>query len=67
MILISIFYLECQTKKGENCIFPFNFGGKTYNACTSKYLKKGTGHWCATGVYGNGTMIKSKWGYCDSG
>ena len=55
-----LFSLECQTKQGKNCIFPFNFRGKKYNDCTSDHLKKETGQsWCATAVYGNGTVIKN--------
>ena len=64
---IYFFILECKTQKGENCIFPFNYRGKKYNNCTSDYLKKGTGRWCATGVHRNGTMIKSRWGHCNIG
>ena len=65
-----LFSLECQTQKGENCIFPFNFRGKKYNHCTYDHLKKGTGKlepWCATAIHSNGTVIKNNWGYCDSG
>ena len=50
-----MFSLECKTEKSkENCIFPFKFGGKKYNACTKDYSDNGL-PWCATAVYRNGT------------
>ena len=57
-----MFSLECKTEKGKHCIFPFEFRGKKYNACTVDYSKKKK--WCATAVHRNGTVIKNNWGYC---
>ena len=57
-----LFSLECKTEKGKHCIFPFEFRGKKYNACTVDYSKKKK--WCATAVHRNGTVIKNNWGYC---
>ena len=62
-----MFYLECQTEDTkENCIFPFNFGGKKYNSCTKDHSENGL-PWCATAVYRNGTVIKNRWGDCSIG
>ena len=58
-----MFSLECKTEKGKHCIFPFEFRGKKYNACTVDYSKKKK--WCATAVHRNGTVIKNNWGYCE--
>merc|ERR1712223_1076143 len=58
---------ECQTEETkENCIFPFNFGGKKYNSCTKDHSENGL-PWCATAVYRNGTIIKNSWGDCSIG
>ena len=62
-----MFSLECKTEKSkENCIFPFKFGGKKYNACTKDHSENGL-PWCATAVYRNGTVIKDSWGDCSIG
>ena len=55
---------ECQTKGGENCVFPFRYNGNNYYGCTidgsaSDYA------WCATSVDGNGNV--GNWDQCKAG
>lgn len=40
---------ECQTVRGRNCIFPFNYEGQTYNSCTTTESSSGAA-WCAAEV-----------------
>ena len=49
-----------STKKSP-CIFPFNYKGKDYEACTNFGH---TQHWCSTKVDTNGTHIVGQWGDC---
>ena len=63
--------MEC-TANGQNCLFPFNFKGVTYNSCTkaSKLLHKKDNSetespWCALEVNQYGQVIVGKWGDCD--
>ena len=56
----------CITSGGASpnslCIFPFKFGGKTYNECALD----SDGYWCSTKVDSNGTHIggQGNWGTC---
>lgn len=46
----------CKTTRGEQCVFPFKHGGKTYNTCT------GTKPWCSIENKKNGYY--KRWGRC---
>lgn len=48
----------CKTDTGYLCLFPFDYGGKTYNECTDDIMPD---PWCATGP-----NVNIEWGYCDS-
>ena len=50
---------RCLTKDLKSCIFPFIYGGSTYNTC----IGGGSSSWCATEVDENG--YKTKYGYCN--
>ena len=54
---------------GKACVFPFNFNGVTYNACTLDGNTAGqTEPWCSTLTDANGDHIGSQgnWGFCSS-
>jgi len=46
------------------CIFPFKFKGKEYNACTTAESKNGK-PWCAYEVDINNVVVDGKWGDCE--
>ena len=48
---------------GSNCAFPFIFGGKEYNGCTTLFDDD---PWCFTLVDDDGVAVNGagKWGYC---
>ena len=47
------------------CVFPFNFGGETFNACTMKSAHKLENKpWCSTKVDASGNHVKGNWGSC---
>ena len=48
---------KCQTVRGKRCIFPFFYGGRTYNKCSE------AGNVCAIAVNGNGDYLRGD--YCD--
>ena len=58
----------CKTvgSKSEPCIFPFKYGGQTFNRCTSTDAQPGS-VWCATEVDDKGEVIDGRWGNCDTG
>lgn len=65
---ISIFELsatsgKCDTILGDQCVFPFTYRNKTYDACTDADT---TVHrfWCATKVDARGNFIGGEWGTC---
>ena len=55
---------NCQTKKGDNCVFPFTYKEKTYHRCTAKDSENGKA-WCPTSVEENGEVTHGKWGDCE--
>ena len=56
---------ECRPKEGGQCIFPFNFNGKTCPGPKCCNLDNdSTGSWCATRVDENGTLEGAYYGYC---
>merc|ERR550519_2202646 len=54
----------CLTDYEEKpCVFPFIYGGKTFNGCTKD------GHddwWCSVKTDGNGNYQSGQWGNCNS-
>ncbi|XP_040579517.1 uncharacterized protein [Lepeophtheirus salmonis] len=53
---------KCPTTAGDQCIFPFNYGGKTYQACTT--IDYNGVYWCATSLHANGET--KNYGDCSS-
>lgn len=49
------------TEKGELCVFPFKYKGKSYEKCIMEEKKR---PWCATTADYQGD---GKWGYCVNG
>jgi hypothetical protein len=57
----------CLTDGGEDpgkpCVFPFEFGGKSFDQCT--WQRAGDDKaWCSTQVDSHGVLIIGKWGHC---
>jgi len=56
----------CITTSFKNgskiCAFPFNYKGKTYNACTKDHHPK---YWCSTKTNSAGEFISEEWAECD--
>ena len=52
--------LDQQSKKSP-CVFPFNYRGREFEACTNK---DHTQYWCSTRVDTNGNYIDGQWGDC---
>merc|ERR1712039_756581 len=53
----------CRTQMGNECVFPFRYGGKTYGGCTRE------GHhrpWCSIRTDSNGNHVQGirNWGSC---
>ena len=55
-------FLGCTTKKGNACVFPFNYQGKSYDKCTSDGQMSNK-IWCATTKDSNGYY--DDWDYCN--
>ena len=54
---------DCKTENGKKCIFPFNYEGTTYSACTSV----GSDHpWCAYEVDSDRNLVGDEWENCDA-
>ena len=51
--------------KGEACVFPFVWSGKTYNECAYDSSLGDTYFWCSTKVDSSGTHVTGNWGKCD--
>lgn len=49
------------TEKGELCVFPFKYKGKSYDKCITEEKNR---PWCATAVDYQGD---GKWGFCVNG
>ena len=60
--ILYLIFVGCKAN-GIPCIFPFNYGGVTYNECTNATNGK---LWCATHLKSDGNGTYSKWGYCDA-
>merc|ERR1719483_810222 len=45
-----------------SCVFPFVFGGRIHNTCTT--IDGDATPWCATEVDENGVYVSGKWEYC---
>jgi len=58
--------MECKTVKGNNCIFPFKYKGKSYSSCTKVDSANGAG-WCATQVDRAGQVVRNRWEDCGLG
>lgn len=67
-ILFISYYLECRTlekskllnpEPDKPCVFPFKYGGKEYDKCTTHGW--GNVYWCGT-TYSVG--VNSGWGLC---
>ena len=65
-MIIKYFFTECKTVKGNNCIFPFKYKGKSYSSCTKVESANGAG-WCATEVDSAGQVVRNRWEDCGLG
>ena len=72
-MLKFIFTGVCRTDErgaqvNKPCVFPFRFGGITYNGCTSNHDPHAK-LWCSTQVDEGGNHIGRQgiWGYCREG
>ena len=65
-MIIRYFFTECKTVKGNNCIFPFKYKGKSYSSCTKVESANGAG-WCATQVDRAGQVVRNRWEDCGLG
>merc|ERR1712106_566241 len=52
---------DCLTTSGQSCVFPFKYGGVTYNTCTTA---GGFAPWCSTQVGSSGVHIAGNYGDC---
>merc|ERR1711892_1598766 len=52
---------DCLTTSGQSCVFPFKYGGVTYNTCTTA---GGFAPWCSTQVDSSGVHIAGNYGDC---
>ena len=59
---------KCETigSQPEPCVFPFKYGGQTFNRCTSTDAETGS-VWCATKVDDKGVVVEGRWGDCSEG
>jgi len=64
---------KAYTSTREECVLPFNYGGRSYSACTTASHSGNwyRSSWCATSVYSGGSWYDSatpshlnSWGYC---
>ena len=63
---LCLFIIQgCATEDGLACVFPFQYDGTSYSACTT-YDNEYDQLWCATEVDDNGDYIEDQWGNCNS-
>lgn len=61
LCVVKRLYLSFSvTEKGELCVFPFKYKGKTYEECVTEGKNR---PWCATTENYQGD---EKWGFCSS-
>ena len=61
--VLLMFCLGCETVEGDECIFPFNYGGITYRECTT--VENDGVLRCATTTRSDGSA--NLWGNCAVG
>ena len=66
-VVLELFYKKvcrksCRTISEVRCVFPFNYDGQTYQACTD--TDNGGIPWCSTQVDGNNNHVDGEWGTC---
>ena len=49
----------CEFKKCDGCVFPFIYGGRTYDTCVTHGTTDGSS-WCSTEVDANGVHVEGK-------
>ena len=49
----------CEFKKCDGCVFPFIYGGRTYDTCVTHGTTDGSS-WCSTEVDANGIHVEGK-------
>ena len=50
-IIADVSLQACAILDGTPCLFPFRYGGKSYNGCNEHKREKGEVYrWCATAV-----------------
>ncbi len=54
--------IEFQSNLSKPCIFPFQYGRKIYQGCTTANCSE---PWCPTQVYPDRTVIDNHHGVCD--
>eukprot|EP00457_Paulinella_chromatophora_P002474 gb/GEZN01002479.1/.p1 GENE.gb/GEZN01002479.1/~~gb/GEZN01002479.1/.p1 ORF type:complete len:646 (+),score=86.01 gb/GEZN01002479.1/:75-2012(+) len=55
---------ECVTTSGYPCIFPFNYAGMSFSACTTYGDSE---PWCAVNTDAEGNFQTGEWSMCDTG
>ena len=50
---------------GRRCIFPFEFDGRTFRACT-EHGDPSRRKWCSVETNADGIHVNGRWGFCPS-